>query len=180
VLLPAVWWHDPNLRHSIYRIGEGRHVNSTSGFRSSLQGSFQIEAAVAVSPEATAPISVPEVVVAVPNPLADYGRYAEANWDHYGAEPISAKTIEAARQLLDMLPDTLGKPHISPGSDGTIGFEWVFADRPLRKLYIDVGPGKNWGGYWRRTSGERRTILPKSIDATTETELGNLFRELNA
>lgn len=119
-------------------------------------------------------------IVAVPDPLEGYERYAEADWDCYGAEPISRETVEVARQFLDMLPDTLGKPHISPGSDGTIGFEWVSTDGPLRKLYIDVGPGRVWGGYWRRASGERRTILPKSVDAGTEAELGNLFEELNA
>ena len=123
---------------------------------------------------------ISEAVVSVADPLAGYERYAEADWDCYGAEPISPETVEAARQLLEMLPDTLGKPHISPGSDGTIGFEWVFTDGPLRKLYIDAGPGRVWAGYWRRASGERRTILPKPIDARTEAELGKLFEELNA
>ena len=122
---------------------------------------------------------ISEAVVTVADLLAGYDRYAEANWDCYGAEPISPETVEAARRLLEMLPDTLGKPHISPGSDGTIGFEWVFADLPPRKLYIDVGPGMTWGGYWRRASGERRTILPKPIGATTEAELANLFEDLN-
>jgi hypothetical protein len=112
--------------------------------------------------------------------LAGYERYAEPNWDCYGAEPIRPETVETARQFVDMLPDTLGKPHISPGADGTIGLEWVFADGPLRKLYIDVGPGRAWGGYWRRASGERRTILPKAVDARTEAELANLFEDLNA
>ena len=112
--------------------------------------------------------------------LAGYERYAEANWDCYGAEPIAAETVEAARQFLGMLPETLGEPHISPGSDGTIGLEWVFADGPLRKLYIDVGPGKVWGGYWRRASGERRTIPPKIVDERTEAELANLFEDLSA
>jgi hypothetical protein len=123
--------------------------------------------------------AIPKVVV-VPDPLAGYERYAQPDWDCYGAEPISRETVDAARRLLDILPDTLGRPHISPGSDGTIGFEWVSADGPLRKLYMDVGPGRIWSGYWRRASGERRTILPKPIDTTTEAELGNLFKDLNA
>ena len=118
--------------------------------------------------------------MAVPNPLAGYERYATANWDCYGAEPITAETVEAARELLDLLPNMLGKSHISPGSDGTIGFEWVFTDGPLRKLFIDVGPGKVWTGYWRRASGERRTLATKPIDARTEAEFGALFNELSA
>lgn len=122
---------------------------------------------------------VSEAVASVADPLAGYERYAEADWDCYGAEPISAETVAAARQLLKKLPDTLGQPHIAPGSDGTVGFEWVRADGPFRKLYIDVGPGKVWSGYWRRTSGERRTIFPKPIDATTEAELSVLFADLS-
>ena len=119
-------------------------------------------------------------IVAVHDPLAGYDRYAEADWDCYGAEPISPETVGVARRLLEMLPDTLGKPHIAPGSDGTIGFEWVLTDGPLRKLYIDVGRGEVWGGYWRAASGERRTMPPKSVDATTGAELANLFEDLNA
>ncbi len=122
---------------------------------------------------------VSEAIAPVDDPLAGYECYAEANWDCYGAEPISAETVESARQLLQMLPDTLGQPHIAPGSDGTVGLEWVHTDGPLRKLYIDVGPGKVWGGYWRRASSERRTIPAKPIDATTEAELADLFADLN-
>src|SRR5262245_10241643 len=123
---------------------------------------------------------VSETVASVADPLAGYERYAEANWDCYGAEPISAEIVEAARQMLEMLPDTLGQPHIAPGSDGTVGLEWVRADGPLRKLYIDVGPGRVWSGYWRRASGERRTISAKPMDATTEAEFADLFADLNA
>lgn len=88
---------------------------------------------------------VSDAAAPVTDLLAGYERYAEANWDCCGAEPITPETVEAAGQFLGMLPDALGKPHISPGSDGTIGLEWVLADGPLRKLYIDVGPGRVWG-----------------------------------
>jgi hypothetical protein len=123
---------------------------------------------------------IAEAMATVADPLAGYERYAEPNWDCYGAKPITAQTVEVARQLLHVLPDTFGEPRISPGSDGTIGFEWVSTDGPFRKLYIDVGPGRVWGGYWRRASGERHTISPKPVDGTTEAELGSLFEDLNA
>jgi hypothetical protein len=122
---------------------------------------------------------IANIVASANDLLAGYERYAEANWDCYGAEPITPETVGAARQLLGMLPDTLSKPHVSPGPDGTIGLEWVRTEGPLRKLYIDVGPGEVWGGYWRRASGERRTVPPKPIDATTEADLGNPFEELS-
>lgn len=170
-----------NLKHDypIHRPDEVRIVNSTCVRRSWVQGAYWIGAAVPTSPEATVPSAVPEVRLAVPDLLEGYEEYAEPNWDCYGSEPISSETVEAARQLLAVLPNTLGEPHIAPGPDGTIGLEWVFRDRPLRKLYIDVGPGCVWSGYWRRTSGEKRAILPKPIDARTEAELGKLFAELS-
>ncbi len=170
---------DPWPDRLVHRLDEGRIVNSTYGIRSGSGRSFRIESIVSSSPDSTAPIVVPDVVVAVRDPLAGYERYVDSDWDCYGAEPILALTIEAARQLLDMLPGTLGEPHISPGSDGTIGFEWVFAHGPLRKLFIDVGPGRVWAGYWRRASGEKQTLLPRAIDARIEAELGRLFDNLS-
>lgn len=163
----------------VHRLNEGRIVNSTYALRSGSGRSFRIESLVSASPESTAPIIVPDVVVAVRDPLAGYERYVDPNWDCYGAEPILAETVEAARQLLDMLPGTLGEPHISPGSDGTIGFEWVLMHGPLRKLFIDVGPRRVWAGYWRRASGEKQTLLPRAIDVRTEAELGKLFDNLS-
>jgi hypothetical protein len=163
----------------LYRLAEVRQANTTSGLKIEHEGSFDVETIIAPSPEATAFLPVPEVSVVVHNPMADYERYSEANWDCYGAEPISAETRTAARQFLDMLPDVFGAPHISPGADGTVGLEWIFQGMPLRKLYIDVGPGKVWSLYWRKASGERRTVGPRPIDASTEAELGELFRELS-
>jgi hypothetical protein len=111
--------------------------------------------------------------------LAGYDRYAAPNWDGYGADPITLTTLTAARGFLKILPRTFGEPDIAPGADGTIGLEWVFNNRPLRKLFIDVGPGQVWSGFWRRASGEKKTIPTTPITAATQSDLAGLFRDLN-
>jgi hypothetical protein len=121
---------------------------------------------------------ISEAVVSVPDLLAGYERYAVANWDCYGAEPFVPETVEAARQLLGILPDTLGKPHISPGPDARSDWNGC-SPRATAEALHRCRARRVWGGYWRRTSGERRTIPPKPIDATTEAELGHLFEELS-
>ena len=111
--------------------------------------------------------------------LAGYERYASANWDGRDADPITRTTLAAGRWFLRLLPDTLGAPDIAPGADGTIGLEWSFKDRPLRKLFIDIGPGSVWSGYWRRASGERATLPSRDIDDDTERVLTSLFDDLS-
>jgi hypothetical protein len=86
----------------------------------------------------------------------------------------------AARRFLRDLPKTLGEPDVAPGADGTIGLEWAFRNQPLRKLFIDIGPGNLWSGYWRRASGQSRTLPSVPITATTKVELQVLFDELSS
>ncbi len=156
--------------------------SSTSTFKTRYEGSFVIQAFISLSDSTTNAPVIPELEFLGPDPLADYEKkYSKPNWDFYGAEPIIAETIEAARYVLEILPTTFGAPHISPGADGTIGLEWVFNDdRRLRKLYLDIGPSYTWKGFWRIASGEHQTILPKPIDLKTEAELAALFNRLTA
>ena len=112
--------------------------------------------------------------------LAGYESYAAPNWDGYGADPITPETLAAARNFINMLPRTFGEPDIAPGSDGTIGLEWAFNNRPLRKLFIDIGPGPVWSGFWRRATGEKKTLPTTPITAATELLLAALFKDLNA
>ena len=113
------------------------------------------------------------------DPLAGYERYASPNWDGFDAEPVTRATLASARRFLRLLPDTFGAPDIAPGADGTIGLEWSFTDRPLRKLFIDIGPGNFWSGYWRLASGERETIPQRQIDEDTGPALIALFEKLS-
>ncbi len=53
-----------------------------------------------------------------------YEECLEANWDGYGAMPISRETYSKARKLLRMIPPSLPRPDISAEPDGEITFEW--------------------------------------------------------
>lgn len=113
------------------------------------------------------------------DPLKGYERYSERDWDGYDADPISPETLNAARTFLRLLPLTLGDPDIAPGSDGTIGLEWQFSDRPLKKLFIDIGPGRVWKGFWRKASGEHNLLPERGIGSDTAFHLSDLFNELD-
>jgi hypothetical protein len=124
--------------------------------------------------------AVPAPTTGEPDPLADFYAYGQPNWDGYGASPITPSTINATRIMLRMLPRTFGNPHIAPGADGSIGFEWLLKTGPLVKLFIDIGPGITWSAYWRRKDGEvgkypRRKILSFETSVT----LAHLFQRLS-
>lgn len=66
--------------------------------------------------------------------LADYGEYAEPNWDGYGADPITPDTLVIGRALAALFEKP---PHAAPGGDGTVGFEWVDLERG-HKVFFDA------------------------------------------
>jgi hypothetical protein len=111
-------------------------------------------------------------------PLADYDAYAVDNWDGYDALPITPETLHGARSILKSLPKTFGDPVCSPGADGSIVFEWLKDDGPLRKLFVDIGPGRTWKAYWRLSNGQIGTISRKRITISTIPELQKLFETL--
>jgi len=111
-------------------------------------------------------------------PLADYDAYAVDNWDGYDALAITTETLHAARPILKSLPKTFGDPVCSPGADGSIVFEWLKDDGPLRKLFIDIGPGRTCKAYWRLASGKIGTIARKRITISTIPQLQKLFETL--
>ena len=113
------------------------------------------------------------------DPLAGYEQYAEADWDGYGAEPITAETLQLARKLLGVMPHILGKPDIAPSADGSIGLEWISDASPTRRLFMDIGPGLEWWAYWQRRDGEFGRLPGKLFTSETATILGRLFDELS-
>jgi hypothetical protein len=112
------------------------------------------------------------------DPLEGYEAYSVEDWDGYDALPITAETLAAARTVLKSLPKTFGEPVCSPGADGSIVFEWLADDGPVRKLFIDIGPSKTWKAYWRLANGETGTIPRKRITIATIKELQKLFATL--
>jgi hypothetical protein len=113
------------------------------------------------------------------DPLADYGRYSVPNWDGEQAEPILTETIAAARSLLKVLPSILGEPDAAPAADGTIGFEWMPDEGPLRKLFIDVGPRTVWRAYWRLANGTTGETQGLTSDLGISHTMTMLFRGLS-
>lgn len=61
-----------------------------------------------------------------------------ANWDGYGAEPISRDTFEQAYRFLYALPIGLPAPSVSADPGGEITFEWHKAAR--RTLSVSITP----------------------------------------
>lgn len=116
------------------------------------------------------------------DPLQGYEAYDTPDWDGYGAEPITPQTLSAARAFLRILPEgpLSDLVECSPGADGSVGLEWLMSDGPLRKLFIDIGPGRTWKAYWRLASGETGTVPRKTFALTTQKELTDLFARLGA
>jgi hypothetical protein len=50
--------------------------------------------------------------------------FAEANWDGYGASPISFQTKVNAKVVLAQLEQCVPAPQVSANSNGTFSFEW--------------------------------------------------------
>lgn len=61
-----------------------------------------------------------------------------ANWDGYGASPITLDTISHARSFLDSLPNGMASPSVGSEPDGHVTFEWYRS--PRRTLSISVSP----------------------------------------
>ncbi|WP_154073519.1 hypothetical protein [Bradyrhizobium erythrophlei] len=74
--------------------------------------------------------------------FTSFESYDIEDWDGYGAQPITADTVRAARSFKRLFDQNTPPADIAPGADGTIGFEWRLgvSGAPVRIL-IDVGPG---------------------------------------
>lgn len=63
---------------------------------------------------------------------------SEVDWDGYGAEDITDKTIDVVRQFIQALPDTITSvPDIVPEPTGNIGLEW--RKGPDKTFVISLG-----------------------------------------
>lgn len=96
--------------------------------------------------------------------FASFQKYTKSNWDGYGADPISKETMIAASDFLNFTEGLLDEPEIAPGSDGTIGFEWLYSSGPLAKLFIDIGVGRRWTVYWRKRDGTKGNRVGQPIN----------------
>jgi hypothetical protein len=111
--------------------------------------------------------------------LDGYEQYSQTNWDGHNAEPITAETLQYARWLLKVIPETFGQPDIAPSADGSIGLEWVLESGSLHKLFLDIGPGREWRAYWNRRNGEFGRLPGRGFSPITKQTLQKLFNDLS-
>jgi hypothetical protein len=60
----------------------------------------------------------------------------EADWDGYGAQPISSVVCVNAQRFLAVSPIEMLSPEITPTSNGTMDFEWTSGDAAA---YLEIG-----------------------------------------
>jgi len=61
-----------------------------------------------------------------------------ANWDGYGAEPVSDEAYRSAYRFLEALPLSTAAPSVGAEPDGHLTFEWHRG--PRRTLSVSVSP----------------------------------------
>jgi hypothetical protein len=112
--------------------------------------------------------------------LVGYEKYQTENWDSYGAQPITAETLSFARRIMPLLPTSLGEPDVAPAGDGSIALEWVPEDQAhkLNKLFLDIGPGREWCAYWRLRDGRFDTVTHTGVHGS-KLLLQALFTQLS-
>ena len=111
--------------------------------------------------------------------LASYDAFERPDWDGHAAQPITKETLEYVRRIVRLLPDTFGAPDIAPSADGSIGLEWVPDAGPLTKLFMDIGPGKQWHAYWQRKNGDIGRLSGTEVQRHTRAIFRKLFLELS-
>jgi len=62
----------------------------------------------------------------------------QADWDGYGAQPVSFEAYQNAIQFLEALPRGVPTPQVSAEPDGEVSFEWYAA--PNLVYSVSVGP----------------------------------------
>ncbi len=87
--------------------------------------------------------------------VEEFDQCRHANWDGYGAEPITLDTYRAAYSFLEALPAGTEAPEVCAEPDGHLSLEWHRA--PRRSLTVSIsadgdlhyaallGPNKTYG-----------------------------------
>ena len=81
-----------------------------------------------------------------------------ANWDGYGASPISHMACANARYFVDLIEATpfgLPPPDVAPTPVGTISFEW---EAPHAEAYVEIGNSR-YSGFIKVRDEEKAIYL---------------------
>jgi hypothetical protein len=101
---------------------------------------------------------------------------SRADWDGFGAEPVSDKAYELARRFVAMLPDTIPMPSVGTEPDGHITFEWY--RNPDHVLSVSVGADGSI--YYAALLGKKRRSGTEPFNARMPTEILQLARRVKA
>jgi hypothetical protein len=113
------------------------------------------------------------------DPLDGFEQYNVVDWDGYDAEPITPETLAYARQLMKVMPTTLGKPDAAPAGDGSIALEWVPEHHEkLDRLFLDIGPNEVWRAYWTLHNGEFHRVTHEGFSDDTKLVLQDIFIQI--
>ena len=69
--------------------------------------------------------------------MATYQECREQGWNGYDAAPITRQTILAGETLLELLPDNVMPPEVTPEPTGKISFEWHNASGATFVIAVD-------------------------------------------
>lgn len=122
--------------------------------------------------------------LAMPYAKLDELRSLPADWDSYGAAPISGKAVRAARRLLGAVGQRFARDHgtrinpyhIAPLAYGGIHLEW---QGPEASLEVYVDPSETYGYLLIEGSGDGRTFTERD-DAKSPEILRLVARVLGA
>jgi hypothetical protein len=110
--------------------------------------------------------------------LAEVYREASlANWDGYGARPVTADIVGNAEFFLSLIPTTVPAPEISVDPDGEISVEWRVASG--RVFSVSVGPGRRLthAGLFGRSTSHGTEYLVSELPRAISENLRRLFAE---
>jgi hypothetical protein len=101
---------------------------------------------------------------------------AAAGWDGFGAAPVSAETLSAARRVALSLPTDLPDPTPGAEPDGHLTLEWYLS--PRRVVSVSVAPGGDL--HWAALLDEESATGSSRFTGTVPAELVDLVRRVLA
>ena len=108
-----------------------------------------------------------------------YGVFADcrqANWDGYGALPVSARAFQSAYEVLKALPLGTPAPSIGAEPDGHITLEWYRS--PRRTLSISVSPESDL--HYAALIGSSKAYGTEPFFGEMPREIMNLIRRVTS
>lgn len=108
--------------------------------------------------------------------LEVYEESSKADWDGYGASPVTEDAFYEARKLIQLLPSSVPMPEISAEPTGEIGLEWY---RGKRFTFVVSLSGKNiltYAGIFGSNKTHGTEYFGESLPSIIVENLRRLYR----